>query len=61
VLGRDPAQGSLFGGTGARYRRGKDRAMGAPRIAVLRPAVLAVVERFVRVKQASAASRGDFV
>lgn len=52
-------QAALFG-TGAGYRGGKDKTMVAPRLAVLRPAVLAAVERFVRVNQASAASRDDF-
>jgi putative transposase len=52
--GRAPDQGSLFG-NGARYRGGRKRAGHAPRLAVMRPVVLAAVERFVRVNQASAA------
>ena len=53
---RDLAQGSLFG-SGARYRGGRKGVDEAPRLAVLRPAVLAAVERFVTINQASAAGR----
>jgi putative transposase len=53
---RDPAQGSLFG-HGARYRGGRKPEAGAFRLAVLRPAVLDAVERFVAVNRASAAGR----
>lgn len=55
---RDPAQGSLFG-SGARYRGGRKRVDEAPRLAVLRPAVLEAVEEFVCINQAAAAGRWD--
>jgi len=39
--------------------RGRKRVDEAPRLAVLRPAVLEAVEEFVRINQAAAAGRWD--
>ncbi len=55
---RDPVQGGLFGHDyGARYHGKVKEAVEAFHLAVLRPAVLDAVDRFVAVNQASAAGR----
>ena len=57
--GEAGGQADLFGATGARYRGGGRWRKRSGPVAVLRPGVLAAVERFIVINQPSGAHHGE--
>ena len=58
--GEDGGQADLFGASGARHRGGGRGRKRVGPVAVLRPGVLAAVERFIVTNQPSGGRHGDW-